>query len=133
MKLSDYKGEKAIEKFADLLGPISTIMTDKELRKMVTSYAEESKDSEGKKKKKPTKIEIIQKAIKSNASAVLEMMAILNDVPVEGYEPSFAELTVSMLEMLNDEELESLFTSQGQKETEKPSGSAMVNTEEKGN
>ena len=129
MKLSDYKGEKAIEKFADLLSPISKILTDKELRKMVTSYAE---DSEGK-KKKPTKIEIIQKAIKSNASAVLEMMAILNDVPVEGYEPSFAELTVSMLEMLNDKELENLFTSQGQKETEKPSGSAMVNTEVKGN
>lgn len=132
MKLSDYKGEKAIEVFADLLSPISKILTDKELRKMITSYTDDSKDSEGE-KKKPTKIEIIQKAIKSNASAVLEMMAILNDVPVEGYEPSFAELTVSMLEMLNDEELESLFTSQGQKETEKPSGSATVNTEVKEN
>ena len=37
MKLSEIKGEKAIEVFADLLEPVGKILMDEEIRKMISA------------------------------------------------------------------------------------------------
>lgn len=114
MKLSDYKGEKAVEVFADLLEPVAKIFGDKEIADMVRANE--------------PKLKIIQKALKNHAKEVIQAMAILDDVPVEGYNPSFMEIPARLLEMLNDSKMEELFTSQSQTADKTSSGSATVST-----
>ena len=115
MKLSDYKGEKAIEKFADLIEPVCKILGDKEIKSGI--LAEEPKAL------------LVKKALKNHASEVLEVLAILDDVPVDGYEPSIVEIPVKVLELLNDDAFGKLFTSQSQTNEDPSSGSATENTQ----
>ena len=119
MKLSDYKGEKAMEKLADILEPVCTILADKEIRDMIEKAGEN----------KTPKVKIVQVAMKSHAKEILEIFAILDDVPVEEYQPSLLEIPARILEILNDEVFTNLFTSQSQKEENANSGSATVSTE----
>lgn len=119
MKLSEIKGEKAIEVFADLLEPVGNILTDEEVLKSI-------RNSE-------PKILIIQKMLKTHSKDVINAMAIIEGVPVEEYEVDFLTLPSKLIEFFNDEAVAQLFTSQGQKEELIPSGSAMENIEEEEN
>ena len=96
MKLSEIKGEKAIEVFADLLEPVGKILSDEEVRKLLTDNA--------------SKIEIIKTMLKNHSKEVIEMMAIIDDVPVENYEVNFATLPMKLIELFNDEAVGQLFT-----------------------
>ena len=115
MKLSDWKGEEAIELLADLLDPISEIFTDKEWN--------------AKRKTGATKMELIKLALKGHKKAVLRIMALLNGEDPETYEPNIVQLPITIMQLLNDEDLLKLFQSQGQMMPEESSGSAMENTE----
>ena len=97
MKLSEIKGEKAIEVFADLLEPVGKILMDEEIRKMISEEA--------------SKMEIIKKMLKKHKKEVIEMMAIIDDVPVKDYEINFVSLPAKLIELFNDEALTQLFTS----------------------
>ena len=97
MKLSEVKGEKAIEMFADLLEPVSKILSDEEV-------AESIKNDE-------PKMQIIKKMLKKHSAEVVEMLAILDDVPVEEYEVNFVTLPSKLIELFNDEAVTQLFTS----------------------
>lgn len=97
MKLSEIKGEKAIEVFADLLDPVGKILTDEDVRKLITDNA--------------PKVEIIKTMLKNHSKEVIEMMAIIDDVPVENYEVNFATLPMKLIELFNDEAVGQLFTS----------------------
>lgn len=97
MKLSEIKGEKAIEVFADLLEPVGKILMDEEIRKMISEEA--------------SKMEIIKKMLKKHKKEVIEMMAIIDDVPVKDYEVNFVSLPAKLIELFNDEALTQLFTS----------------------
>ena len=119
MKLSEIKGEKAIEVFADLLEPASRILSDEEVLNSI--------------KEKEPQVIIIKKMLKNHSKDVVEMMAILDDVPVEEYEVNFITLPAKLVELFNDEAINELFTSQSQNEVSDGSGSVMVNTEEKEN
>lgn len=116
MKLSEIKGEKAIEVFADLLEPVGKILSDEEIRKDIQN--------------KETKSLIIKKMLKKYSKEVIEMLAILDDVPVEKYEVNFLTLPMKLMELFNDEMITQLFTYQGQSETLTDSGSVMGNTED---
>lgn len=116
MKLSDYKGEEAIDLLADLLTPIVTIYNDEEFRKAV----DEQK----------TNLEIVQLLLKMHKKEVLLMMALIDQEDPETYEPSIFGLPYKLMEIMNMPEVSMLFLSQGQKEGLENSGSATENTEE---
>lgn len=102
MKLSEIKGEKAIEVFADLLEPVGAILSDNEIAELIR------KDS--------PKLEIIQRMLKKHAKEVVQMMAVIDDVPVEEYEVNFVTLPAKLIELFNDEALTQVFRSQSQDE-----------------
>lgn len=96
MKLSEIKGEKAIEVFADLLEPVGKILTDEDIRTLVKDNA--------------PKIKIVQKMLKKHAKEVIKMMAIIDDIPEEEYEVNFVSLPAKLIELFNDEAVTQLFT-----------------------
>lgn len=96
MKLSEIKGEKAIEVFADLLEPVGKILTDEDIRALVKDDA--------------PKIKIVQKMLKKHTKEVIKMMAIIDDIPEEEYEVNFVSLPAKLIELFNDEAVTQLFT-----------------------
>lgn len=102
MKLSEIKGEKAIEVFADLLEPVGTILSDEEIAGLIRSEA--------------PRLEIVQKMLKKHAKSVVKMLAIIDDVPVEDYEVNFVTLPSKLIELFNDEAVTQVFQSQSQNE-----------------
>lgn len=115
MKLSEIKGEKALDVLADLIEPASEIMTDK----MVVATA-----------KSGQKMRAIKLAIKNHKKAVIEILAALDGAEdVDSYEVNVLTLPVKFVEIFNDPDVMSLFTLQGQKTEKTSSGSATENTE----
>lgn len=114
-KLSEYRGEEALDVLADLIEPAAEIMQDKQL---VAFFREKNM------------AKAASFAIKNHKKAVLQIMARLEDEPVETYAPSIFALPMKLLEIFNDPELVDLFTSQGQSEVQTNSGSATEITEE---
>lgn len=100
MKLSDIKGERALNAIVDLIDPVTIIMLDKEI---VDCY-----------KSDQPKIILVKKLISNHSKEVLTILAILNEENPETYEPSLIELPKMLLELVHDEELMNLFHSQGQ-------------------
>ena len=112
MKLSDIKGEKAIEVLADLLEPVTEIMADKEVVALVRSGQ---------------KVKGISAALKNHKKACLTILALTDGEDPATYSPSILSIPMKGLELLNDPELISLFSSQSQKD-KTFSGSATENT-----
>lgn len=96
MRLSDIKGENAIDVLAELMDPIVEIFSDPDVKK---SYEE-------------NKIKAIKTALKGHRKAVIHMMAVLNMKTDEEYleNLNMATLPKDIFDLLNDPELESLFT-----------------------
>lgn len=119
MKLSEYKGEKALDVFADLIEPFAAIASDKEVMNHVRSG-------------KPT-IKLIKPLLKNHKREVIEIMAILDGEDPANYSEKVNVFTLpkKLLEILNDPDLKSLFTLQGQKTDETSSGSATESIEAK--
>jgi hypothetical protein len=115
MKLSEYKNEDALLKLADLLEPISKIATGDAIKKLRGSGA--------------SKLKVAQELLRSNPKEIIEVMAILDDVPVDEYEVNIVTLPVKLVELMNDPEIMSLFKLQGQSSEKTSSGSATENTE----
>lgn len=116
-KLSEIKGEDAIDVLADILEPLTIIMSDDEIRKAV--------------KAKLPNIKIIYLALKSHKKEIVKILAVMDGQDAETYEVNLLELPARILEILNDETLMSLFTSQGQMMGSEHSGTALENTEDK--
>lgn len=114
MKLSDYKGEEALDLIVELLDPITKIMSDKQVAE---AY------------QKVSKLEAIKIAIKNHKTEVIEILAILDGEDPEEYEVNIFTLPVKILQILNDPELIKLFGSQGQAGGAKSSGSVLENIE----
>ena len=105
MKLSEIKGEQALEAMADLIDPISEIAQDK----LLVGYLRNRKFADA-----------VKLGLKKHQKAVLTVLAILNQQDVETYSPSLAEIPKMLLDLFNDKELLDLFQSQAQS-TEKTS------------
>ena len=114
MKLSEYHGEAALDILADLIEPVGEIMSDKEIGEVF----------------KKNRFKAIGLAIKNHKKAVMQIMAVLDGVPVDEYKCNVFTLPAKILELLNDPELIQLFTYQGQTGDANSSGSASENTEE---
>lgn len=115
MRLSDIKGEQALDVLADLLEPIVSLAKDSELNELLT------KD----------RTEAAKVALKMHKHEVITIMAVLDGETPEEYVKKISLLTlpVRLVELFNDPELVELFQSQGQSTDQTSSGSATVNTE----
>lgn len=119
MKLSDYKDEEALELLADLLEPVAEILSDKAILAAMQA-------------KEINKMGAIKYAIKQHKKSVIEVLAILEGVPVNEYHCNVFTLPVKLLEILNDPELMDFFKLQVQGMTEEESfGSATEVTQAK--
>lgn len=92
--------EMALDTFADILIPLSTIMADAEIK---DAYRAEGP------------VKAVSKAIKKHKKEVVEILALMDGVPVEEYEVSVMTLPVKVLKILNDSAVQSAFSGQGQK------------------
>ena len=114
MKLSDYRGEDALDILADLLEPSAEIFGDKEFAKVY---------------KTQTRLAAVKYALKNHKKPVIQILAILDGEDPETYSPGLMTLPLRLLEILNDPELVSLFTLQEQSADKTSSGPVMENTE----
>lgn len=117
MKLSEIKGEQALDVLADIIDPVGRILADGSVYKLVQSG-------------KP-KMFLVKHIIKTYKKEVIEIMARLDFKEPKEYEKemNIVTLPIKLLELLNDEDLLQVFQSQGQNMAQTSSGSAMVNTE----
>lgn len=109
MKLSEIQGERALDVLADLIEPASKILGDKEAAKCY----------------KESKIKFIKMAIKNHKREVIEILAVLDGVPVDEYKVNLFTLPMKLMEIINDPELQQLFSLQGQMGDAKSSGSVL--------
>ena len=122
MRISDYKGEKALYKLAEMLEPITVIMTDEEVKNNL--------------RKKSGRMAAVKAMISKHAHAVIEIFGILDDVDMTKDYDKYAEtvtlvtLPKRLLEILNDPDLMELFYSEGQNDSSASSGSHTENTGE---
>ena len=114
MKLSEYQGESALDILADMIEPAGEIMSDKEIGEVF----------------KENRFKAIGMAIKNHKKAVMQIMAIMDGVPVDEYKCNVFTLPVKILELLNDPALIQLFTYQGQTGDANSSGSVSESTED---
>jgi len=113
MKLSDIKGEAALDAVADLIDPITDLAQDKILVGLLRlkNYAP-----------------AIKLSIKGHKKAVIRILAILNQQDPDTYEPSLVDLPKMLLDLINDPAFADLFQSQAETTEETSSSSAMENT-----
>lgn len=96
MKLSEFKNEKALDVLAEIIEPITEIVSDEEVKACI---------------KEKKKIRGIAKAIKNHKKEIIYILAVLDDEPVETYEVNLATLPFKIMEILSDEVLNDFFTS----------------------
>ena len=101
MKLSEIKGEAALDAMADLMEPLALIFADAEVQASV--------------KKDEPKMLLIKKILKGHTKEVLEVLAILDGEDPATYETNLLKIPAKLLEIMNDPEVQSLFTYQDQR------------------
>lgn len=117
MRLSDYKGEDALDLIADLMEPVGRILEDKKFQSAV-----EAVDSTA------GLLKVAKTLLKSHKGECIEILARIDDTPVEEYQPTVFELTKSVVDLIGDPQVQELFISQGQIKDAANSGSATAST-----
>lgn len=114
-KFSDYKGDEAIELWADLLTPISTILEDNEVRDVIQSGA--------------SKLRIAQSILKKHKVEAVDVLTRIDPTPVNGFNLILRVVSV-LAEIGENEDVKSFFGySEQTKKQNESSGFHMVNTE----
>ena len=114
MKLSEFKDDAALDLIADIIEPATEILADPAIKEAFSR----------------SKIAAIKVAIKSHKNALREIVARLDGKNPEEYHFTALSLPVKLLSLLNDPDLQQLFTSSGQTEGENACSSASESTEE---
>ena len=114
-KLSEYEDEQALDLLADLLDPTSMVLGNPVIQKCI---------------RKGNKLSAIKWAIKLEKKRVIQIMALLEGVPVSEFHCNLLTLPKMVLDVINDEGLSDFFSSQGEKILETSSSSATVSSEE---
>lgn len=94
-KLSEIKGEEALDVLAEIIEPAAEIFTDENVKNAL--------------KVENNKAKAAKIILKDHNKAVLTLMAALEGVPIEKYQPTLFALPSLILGVLNDPELNSLF------------------------
>lgn len=129
MKLSDFKGEKAIIVMADLLEPLSYMFGDTESQEFYKKWVNS---------KPRIPLVLAQYLLKHHSKEVMKMFAILNEVDIsdavafQKYKDdnmNGATVLKDLMLFISDEQLLDLFHSQGLTTEKTSSISAMENIE----
>ena len=115
MNLSQVRGEDALDLLADVMEPASIILDDEEVKNAFRNNK--------------NKILTVRTVLKRHKAEMLEILAVVNQVPVEDYKPNPFEVLKSTLMILSDPGLSDFFTLQDQKTDAAFSGPASENTE----
>lgn len=94
-KLSEIKGEEALDVLADIIEPAAEIFSDENVKNAV--------------KNEKSKVKAVKIILKDHKKAILALMAALEETPVEEYKPTLLALPALIIGVLNDPELQSLF------------------------
>ena len=113
MKLTDFKQERGIEVVGRLLVPITKILGNPENSRDIANG---------------NLIVQLSAFFRNNPHDVLEILAIMDDTPVDRYEINAQTALAKLLSWFDDPELLGLFGLQSQNQTS--SGSATMTTEE---
>lgn len=114
-RLSDYKGEEAIELWTDLVDPLSIMLGDDELRSVV----EHGKN----------RLEIAKTILKNHKTEAIKILTRIDPEPVNGLNIVLRLITL-LGEIGQSEEIRAFFGFAEQVKTdEESSGSLMENTE----
>lgn len=113
MKLSEIKGEQALDVLADILEPAARIISDDEIEKAYKSGQ---------------KLKAVKIAIKDHKRDVITILAIMDGEDPETYEPNVLSVPIKLFEILNDPDVMGLFLSQEQSMEEISSIPAMEST-----
>lgn len=97
-KISDYKGEDALDLLADILEPATMILADPAIKAAFSR----------------SKIEAVKVAIKKHKHEVLEILARMDGVTVEELDCNVMTLPARLLEILSDKQLMAFFTDAAQ-------------------
>lgn len=101
MRLSEFENEDALELMADIIEPVAKVLGDEELRKL-------------RKQEGVTRAKLASVAIKNHKKEVIEILAALNGVKPEEYHGNPLTISVDLINILNDNEVQELFFSQAQ-------------------
>lgn len=94
-KLCEIKGEDGLKVLAEIIDPAVEIFTDEKIKGSLKDSKEYSKA-----------IKII---LKNHSKAIITILAALEGVAVEEYQPSMLELPARLIELFNDPDLQKLF------------------------
>lgn len=102
MKLSDFKGEEALDVLADIIEPLTYILGDNEMQELANKQA--------------PAVAYIKPILKNHKKELIEVLARLENESVDEYVKnlSLISLPKQILELINDPEVQSLFHSQEQ-------------------
>ena len=115
-KISEYKDEEALDLLAEILEPVTAIMSDKLIKQEMKSG---------------NRAAAVAQAIKRHKSEVIAILAAMDGVPVNEYHCDVFTLPIRALEIMNDKGLVSFFSSQGLATSrQKSSGPVTENTGE---
>lgn len=99
MKLSEIKGERALEVIADLIDPIKEIMDDDRFKATIDSGS---------------KLDVVKFLLKEHKHQMLVVLALLNNEDPSTYEPSLLSLPMMVMDLISDPDVMSLFGLQDQ-------------------
>ena len=110
-KLSDIKGEEALDVLAELIEPAAEIFADPKIERTI-------------KKKGSKKLDVAKIIIKNHKKSILHIMAVIDGEDPKKYSPSLIDIPMKIIEILNDPVFSDFFVSQGQEQESAYSGSA---------
>lgn len=118
MRLSDFENEDALDLLADIIEPASEIMSDP---KIVSIY------NSGK-----PKLFLVAEILRNHKKPAIEIIAAMHKEDPSKVRFNAITLANDVLEILNDPQIQTVFSSQSQMLGGTSSGSAMANTEGSG-
>lgn len=119
MRLSEFKGEDAIDVLADIIEPITKILQDDAVIKL---WKQDNK----------TVSDAVKTILKGHKHEVVEILAAMERKTYDEYLPEVTVLSlpIKLLEILNDKEFMDFFTSQVKTISAVSFGDATENTDE---
>lgn len=114
MKLSEIKGERALEVLADLIDPIAEMVQDEGFKEVARAG---------------DKMGVVKYLLKSHGKNVIKVLALINGENPDTYEPTLVQLPIMVLELFEDPDVTRLFGLQSQTEQLASSGSVTENIE----
>lgn len=114
MKLADFKDDEALELLEKILDPVCVIMANKEI---VSMWKRGKRD-----------IFLARAVIKNHKKEIVEIIAAMHKEDPDKVHFTLPSLLRDVMDLMDDPDLDAVFTSQSQRTVEESSGSATGNT-----